>query len=249
MSYGIYLSASGVVSASHRQDVIANNLANLETTGFKRSLALFRERSAASAPDDTVRGLSGGLLVAPTRVDLSQGALEDTGNPLDVALHGEGFFALRQPDGTLRLTRDGRTTIDRDGYLVSASDGRSRLLDVRRRPILIKGFAPSMLNVDRGGRILVAGTSESLGQIGVFALPRGVAAIPDGRGRIRVPDGSLPGADAEVRGGMVERSNVDPALEMVRLMEAQRQLDANANLIRFQDQATGRLVAEVGKIS
>ena len=238
-----------MVSASHRQDVIANNLANVETAGFKRSLALFRERSAEDKPGDAVRGLSGGLLVAPSRLDVSQGALEDTNNPLDVALHGEGFFAVRQPDGSLRLTRDGRTTIDRDGYLVAASDGASRLLDARQRPILIKGFPPSMLNVDRTGRILVEGTTESLGQIGVFALPPGVPAVPDGRSRIVVPDVALPRGDAEVRGGMVERSNVDAATEMVRLMEAQRQLDANANLIRFQDEATGRLVGEVGKIA
>lgn len=248
MSYGIYLSASGVVSASHRQDVIANNLANVETAGFKRSLAVFRERRAEDKPGDGIRGLSGGLLVAPSRLDVTQGALEETNNPLDVALHGAGYLAVQQPDGSLRLTRDGRTAIDRDGYLVSASDGVSRVLDTKQRSILIHGFPPSILNVDRAGRILIKGTSESLGQIGVFALPAGAAAIPDGRSRLVVPAAALPRGDAEVRGGMVERSNVDPATEMVRLMEAQRQLDANANLIRFQDEATGRLVGEVGKI-
>lgn len=249
MSYGIYLSASGVVSASHRQDVVANNLANVETVGFKRSLAIFRERAAEEQPDDAIRGLSGGLLVAPSRLDLSQGPLEDTGNPLDLALHGEGFFAVRQPDGSVRLTRDGRTVVDRDGFLVAASDGVSRILDHRQRPILVRGFPPSMLSVDRAGRISVMGSGESLGQVGVFALPPGTPPVPEGRGRIIVSGGALPRGNAEVHGGMVERSNVDPATEMVRLMEAQRQLDANANLIRFQDQATGRLVSEVGKIS
>src|SRR5438105_2371537 len=119
MIYGLYLSATGVLANSYRQDVIANNLANSETVGFKKDLALFQQRGTEAqergTPDESSRlleGLGGGLLAAPTSMDLSQGDLEHTGNPLDVGLEGPGFFAVKESDGATRLTRDGRFMLD-----------------------------------------------------------------------------------------------------------------------------------------
>ena len=101
MIYGLYLSAAGVVSSSYRQDVIANNLANSETVGFKRDLPLFQERlteaqqrRGGSHSDPLMEGLGGGLLASPTLVDNRAGDLEHTGAPLDVAIQGDGFFAV-----------------------------------------------------------------------------------------------------------------------------------------------------------
>src|ERR1043165_5413396 len=121
MNYGLYLSATGVLTNSHRQDVIANNLANSETVGFKRNLALFQQRrteadsqGAAGLSDQTdplLEKIGGGLLLSPTYVDHSQGTLEQTGQNLDVAIHGDGFFAVQDGKQT-RLTRDGRFLVD-----------------------------------------------------------------------------------------------------------------------------------------
>ena len=104
MIYGLYLSAAGVMSSSYRQDVIANNLANSETIGFKRDLPLSRARLTAAqefraghGSDPLMEGLGGGLLASPSMVDTSSGDLEDTSNPLDVAIQGSGFFAVANP--------------------------------------------------------------------------------------------------------------------------------------------------------
>jgi len=125
--YGLYLSATGVLTNSYRQDVIANNLANAQTVGFKRSLALFQQRrteaqspDAADLSDQTdplLEHIGGGLLLAPTAIDHSQGTLEQTGQNLDLAIHGDGFFAVQDGKQT-RLTRDGRFLVDSDGHLI-----------------------------------------------------------------------------------------------------------------------------------
>src|SRR5687767_1053211 len=105
MIYGLYASASGVLSNSYRQDVIANNIANAETVGFKRDLAVFQERRTAAQraglsprrwSNPALERLGGGVGAAATYVDLSAGELETTGRPLDLAIHGEGFFAVRE---------------------------------------------------------------------------------------------------------------------------------------------------------
>jgi flagellar hook-basal body protein len=139
MNYGMYLSATGVLTNSYRQDVIANNLANAETVGFKRNLALFHERLAESitarqsgAPDSHGFNplfdlMTGGLLASPTAVDTRQGELEHTGNTLDVAIQGSGYFVV-QHGNDKHLTRDGRFMLDRAGSLIlgtHATDGRA----------------------------------------------------------------------------------------------------------------------------
>jgi flagellar basal body rod protein FlgG len=256
MIYGLYLSASGVTANSHRQDVISNNIANVETIGFRRALASFQERPLEHVEDPSARDrdprfdrLSGGLFVSPTRLDLSQAPLEQTENPLDLALRGDGFFAVRTADGSTRLTRDGRFLLDREGFVVTADSNQTRLLDVDRNPIQLEGFNAGDLVIDPTGAIRAAGSDVLLATIGVVALPRGGVPLPQGGSLLIPPGGRLPPSDATVHSGYLERSNVDPAVEVVRLMEAQRQLDANANMIRYQDQTLARLVSEVGKIA
>src|SRR5689334_2619038 len=102
MNYGLYLSAMGVLANSQRQDVIANNLANSETIGFKKDLALFQQQRTEAQisghrrqSNDLLEPLGGGLVPTGTTLDLSQGPIEATGNPLDVAITGDGYFAVR----------------------------------------------------------------------------------------------------------------------------------------------------------
>ena len=125
MNYGLYLSAMGVLANSQRQDVIANNLANAETVGFKKDLALFKEqrteaqlRGRAHQSNDLLEPLGGGLVPSGTTLDLSQGPIENTSNPLDVAIVGDGYFAVRNGEN-LMLTRAGRFQVDRNGVLAT----------------------------------------------------------------------------------------------------------------------------------
>src|SRR5438874_13613265 len=112
MTYGLWLSATGVISNSYQQDVIANNLANVETVGFKRNVPLFQQRLTEAQTrrhpgdsDQLLDRLGGGLLCAPTLVDNTAGDFEQTGNNLDVAIHGQGYLAVADAAGNRFLTR------------------------------------------------------------------------------------------------------------------------------------------------
>jgi flagellar basal-body rod protein FlgF len=251
MLYGLYLSAGGVMSSSYKQDVIANNLANSETTGFKRDIPAFRQRLTQAQEsrrpgdwsDPVLEGLGGGLFVQPSQFDLQQGAIEKTGNPLDVAIEGNGFFAVSDK-GQTRLTRDGRFRLDQHGNLINNS-GQS-VVDDRGAAISIPTDGP--VSIDAKGAILERG--KVVGQIGTFDVPDYSKLEKLGDGLLAYSDANriLP-TSTTVHGESLESSNVDPATELTELMDSQRQLEMNANMIHIQDTMLQRLVNDVGKIS
>jgi flagellar basal-body rod protein FlgB len=255
MIYGLYLSANGVMTNAHRQDVIANNLANVETTAFKRDITSFRQRlTEAQALNKTrltnpvLDHIGGGLLVSPGSVDRTQGDLEATGNNLDVAIEGRGYFAVADGKET-RLTRDGRFAIDREGFLVMNNGVGQKVLDRNFQPIQLDGRQRHAVVVGEYGQVTQHG--EPVAQIGLFDVPDPQNLAKRG-GNLLGHAGDprkLPAAPARTRAEFVERSNVDPAAELTQLMDAQRQLEANANMIRYQDATLAKLVNEVGKIT
>jgi flagellar basal body rod protein FlgG len=254
MLYGLYLSATGVITSSYRQDVIANNLANSETAGFKRDLATFYQRPTADQQNPLLAQFSnkmldkigGGTFASPTQVDTTQGTLEPTGNDLDAGILGPGFFTVGSQDGTERLTRNGRFRIDRAGRLTLATDQANPVLDPNGKPIILDPTQTTRF--DETGRIYQ--NNSAVGQLGVVDINDPTKLTKQG--------GSLFGYDAAsglrpalgtVQGGFSERSNVDPAPELTELMDAQRSLEANANMIHYQEQMLGDLVNTVGKVS
>jgi flagellar basal body rod protein FlgG len=255
MIYGLYSSASGVLTNSYRQDVIANNLANAETVGFKRDLALFRERLTEAGSDPSrsdwtnpqLEALGGGLFASPTAVDNRQGDLEQSGNSLDVAVEGSGFFMVEHAGGQ-SLTRNGQFMIDREGFLILANGTGEKVLGADRQPIQLNGALAGLTQVARDGQI----TQDKLpaGRIGLFHVADESLLTKQGGMLISHPRaGELPLSTTAMRSGFTERANVDPTTELAALMDAQRQLEANANMIRYQDATLGKLVNEVGKIS
>jgi flagellar basal body rod protein FlgG len=252
MLYGLYLSATGVLANSHRQDVIANNLANAETVGFKRDLAAFIEERTASQKlgrtpsNDSARMLEmlgGGLNHAPTAVDFSQGPIEPTGGTHDMAIRGGGFFAVRE-NGQLRLTRDGRFALNRDGHLVTATGGHT-VLDEQLMPIKLEP-GPVALGKDRQ----LTQNGVSVTKLGLFDVNDKRVLQKGGQSLLFCPalEKAIGPGSGEVVQGAIENANCEPATELSLLMDAQRQLEANANMIRYQDQTMAKLVNEVGKI-
>jgi flagellar basal-body rod protein FlgG len=253
MIYGLYLSATGVMTNSYRQDVISNNLANAETIGFKRDLALFQERRTESQerggrPGVTSPGLErlgGGALVSPTQVDASQGELEPTGNPLDVGILGKGFFAVRNNKNKTSLTREGKFMVDNTGHMVMSNDRGQQVLDDKGKPIQLALSTTTEIGQD--GTITQDGVPVA--RLGLFNVPDRLKLVKQGGGMLSYPDiGKMTASTAQLQSKFVERSNVDPATELANLMQSQRQLEANANMIRYQDETLGRLVNDVGKI-
>ena len=255
MIYGLYLSAGGVMSSSYRQDVIANNIANAETVGFKRDVALFKERlteaqeSRARAGDTNglLEAIGGGMRLRPSHIDTAAGEFEPTGENMDVAIEGDGYF-LVDDAGDTRLTRNGDFRIE-DGHLVLADGSGRQVFDPQHRPIPLDGRLAHDTLIAKDGQITQAG--QPVGRLGVFDVADPSRLTKHGGTLLNHPDAAnlAPNRNAQVRSEFVERANVDPTTELASLMEAQRELEANANMIRYQDQTLGRLVNEVGKIS
>lgn len=253
MNYGLYLSATGVMANSYRQDVIANNLANAESTGFKRDVPIFQERlteaqanrALARRSNPLMENLGGGLKLAPTAIDFTAGDLELTGRTLDVGIEGNGFFAVREGKQTL-LTRDGRLLIDKDGNLITGGTNPARVLDHEGNPIQLNPNLPTQ--IDETGQIYQQ--EQVVGRLGVYDVADHRQLMKMGEGRFLAgPDaGSMTQGSGLVRSGFLERANVSPASELTQLIETQRLLEANANMIRYQDAMLGRLVNDVGKI-
>ncbi len=253
MIYGLYLSASGVLANSYRQDVISNNLANAETVGFKRDLTLFRERLTAAQEsrrpqdwsDPQLEKVGGGMFVNPTLVDSRPGEMERTGRSLDVAVQGEGYFAVKQGADT-RLTRDGQFMVSPAGELILSNAHGEKVLNPKGNPIKLQ--LDSSVSITRDGTINQSG--RPVAQLGLFDVANRAGLTKIGGNLMSAEAaGPLRKATGSVQGEFIERANVDSTTELAELMDAQRQLEANANMIRSQDEMLQRLVQDVGKIS
>jgi flagellar basal body rod protein FlgG len=253
MLYGLYLSATGVMTNSYRQDVIANNLANSETIGFKKDLAMFRQRPTAaeespekiSWTNPLLQGIGGGTLAEPTVVDTSEGSLEKTDSPVDAAIDGSGFFTVSD-NGKTRLTRNGQFIINNNQ--LQTVNGNNAVLDASGNPIKMDGTLRDSTVIGQDGTITQAG--KVVGKLAVVDTPdpallknEGGTLFSYARPQELTPSASI------VRGQTIEDANVDPATELTQLMDAQRQLEANANMIHYQDSTLDKLINEVGKVS
>ena len=251
MIYGLYLSASGVLANSYRQDVIANNIANSETVGFKKDLTMLQQRPTAAQQtgrwgqtDPLLEPLGGGLLAARPATDSMPGDVEPTGNNFDIALQGDGFLAVSS-QGKMHLTRNGQMILDRSGRLVLSNNPSQAVLDNKQNPIVLDSTTPTTFATDG----TIAQHGKPVARLGLFNVPAGSDLQKEGGTLLKIPDGAaLSEAQPSVHSGFLERSNVDPSSELTALMETQRELEANANMIHIQDETLDKLVNDVGRI-
>lgn len=260
MNYGLYLSASGVLTNLYRQDVFSNNLANVKTVGFQRDLAMIHQRSAESIEDPTLAGnshelldkLGGGVFAGPQSISFKNGPMEHTGNPLDVALEAEKtFFNVRaaNPEGDdsgIRLTRDGRFSRDAEGYLVTIAGGH-HVLDDADQPIELGEGGE--VTIDPTGRIFVEG--QVVARLGIKTVSDTDALTKRGKNLL-----GWEGADIRtdpptvaMRAGFVEASGVDPVVTLMNLIAATKAVSGNANLIRYHDTLMDRAVNTLGRVA
>ncbi len=255
MIYGLYLSASGVITNSYRQDVISNNIANAETVGFKKDLAILQQRPAAAQEtghenksNPMLENIGGGLLAA--RSSPSIPARANTSPPetqwISPSTATASSPSTATPGGKMHLTRNGQLILNRNGTLALSNNPAQAILDDKKSPITLDGTQP--ISIASDGTITQAG--KTVARIGIFDAGNPAALQKDGGTLLSIPAGTkLTPATPIVRTGFVERSNVDPATEMVELMDTQRQLEANANMIQIQDQTLDKLVNDVGKVT
>lgn len=185
------------------------------------------------------------MLTTGTVVDSSQGEQQTTGNPLDVALQGDGYFAVKS-GSQIRLTRNGQFMVDRQGNLIMANGAGNPVLDNKQLPIHLESTAP--VEIDKDGTI--SQNSKPIGRLGVFTVTDPKKIVAQGGTLLAYPsDQDLIPASASFRSGAIERSNVDTTTELTSLMDVQRQLQANANMIQTQDETLDKLINDAGKIS
>jgi len=250
MDASMWVAKTGLDAQQTRMNVISNNLANVNTTGYKRDRAVFEDmlyqnvrqpggRTDANSQARTGLVLGTGVRVVDTEKIHAQGNMMTTQNPLDMAIAGGGFFQIAQADGSIAYTRDGGFKLSATGQIVTSSGA---LL----QPAITVPANASALTVGRDGTVsieLTGGGNQVLGQIQVarFVNPSGLQSLgqnllketpASGPPQVLVP--GLGGAGSIVQGAM-EASNVNVVEEMVSMIETQRAYEINSKAISAVD--------------
>jgi flagellar basal-body rod protein FlgF len=254
---GLYKSAWGAMASQIRQEAIANNMANVNTAGFRPDWVVMRSyRSRAEQLDGAVSPQAravwqagGGGMVAETRTAQVSGPVRNTGVATDLAIVGErGFFTVEK-EGQVRYTRAGNFRVDAAGLLVTA-DGGWRVLGEDGLPMEV---GTSDFRVDNDGWVRRAGPDgeEEVGQLALadFAAPSQLHKV--GGVLFSAPAGAAGRAETgelRVEQGALEMSGTNAAQTMVTMIEALRSYEANMNFVRIQDQLLGRAVSEIARL-
>jgi len=221
MDSGYYAAMTGLVARTQALDTAAANLANVQTPGYRAEREYFR--SVLLGPDalDSQLGktVNNYGLLGGDRLNLAQGALTQTGNSIDLAIEGEGFFEVQTPNG-LRFTRDGSFHRTQAGQLVTAAG--EPVLSSTGQPIPVP---PGEVTVGSSGVLSVAG--GVVATVGVFTFPQGTQLTPEGTNRYLPPEKVLPvlSANASVHQGAIEAANQDVIQGSLDLIVMQRQAE------------------------
>lgn len=243
MNSGIYGAISGNLAMMNQLDVLANNLANVNTPGYKKDTIRFESVLAATASQgDSGAVDTPALVMQEYSVDFSSGVMKLTDNTFDLALDGEGFFVVNTPDGQA-YTRQGNFRIDANGKLVTV-DGYEVLGG--GAPILIDGGTVSF---DSEGKIFVEGLETGTIDVVDFPKPYDLRKIGSA---LFMPNSDAarpsPARETLVMQGHLEGSNVNVLEEMVRMIETTRSSESCQKMIQNYDQMTAKAVNDLGKV-
>jgi flagellar basal-body rod protein FlgG len=257
MIRSLFIARTGLDAQQTNLDVIANNIANVSTNGFKRSQAVFqdllyqtlRQPGAQSSQQTQIpSGLMLGTGVRPISTEhiFTQGGLTQTGNSLDIAINGQGFFQIQMPDGTLAYTRDGSFQQDSQGQIVTASG-------FPLSPAVTIPSNATSVTISRDGIVSVvqpgtaAPTQVGTIQLATFVNPGGLQSTGENlfveTASSGTPTPGTPGTNGAglLQQAFVETSNVNVAEELVNMIQAQRAFELNSRVITTSDQMLAKL--------
>jgi flagellar basal-body rod protein FlgG len=263
MVRGLYQGSGAMQYLIEKTDVIGNNIANSSTNGFKRQGVFFRqlidaEQALENDQIHTMETAKGdrytmqlhrgcnppGTPYTPegdisTYTDFTEGGIRETGNPLDVAITGEGYFVVETPQGTA-YTRDGQFKVDRTGKLVTA---QGYPVSGEGGPIQITG---EKVSIAEDGTISVDGNRVNKLALRAFDEEK---LVQNRDGLVVLPESNTPqSVEPHVQQGMLETSNVNPVREMVEMIAAQRHYDANSKVIQTIDSSLQKSVNDIGRV-
>jgi len=234
MLEGMYAAAAGMAAQQQQIDAIGNDLANASTTGYKAERVGFRDllyNQIDQAGTTTTAGA--GAAAQTIGANQAQGATQRTGDPLDLAIEGSGYFTVKRADGSTALTRDGAFEVDAQGRLTTAEG------DLVQPPITLpQGVSPGEVSIAPDGKV-TGPAGRAIGQITLVEV-----ASPD---HLLAAGGSLlatsaasgatrPVATAKIQQGALEGSNVDTATEMVKMISTQRSYQLESSAIQTENQ-------------
>ena len=237
--------SSGLTAQSIRMDTVGNNIANVNSTGFKKSSVVFEdllyqeiERLGMPVGENVFSG--SGVRVSETKKDFRQGSLMETGRDFDLAVDGHGFLGVELPNGETAFTRDGSFSLDGEGFLVTSGG-------LRVYPYVQVPENWERITVNHTGEVIITyedGMREEIGMLAIFDVPNPGGMISLGRGLYSPTDASgaavqgVPGSDGlgVIKQGFLELSNVDLGEEMAEMILAQRSFQLNAKLIHTFDE-------------
>ena len=251
----LYSAATGMIGMETKLDVVANNLANMSTTAFKRDRANFedliyhheqfpgmQDSAGQYTPTGTQVGM--GVRVQSTQTEFSEGTLSQTGQELDVAIEGQGFLQVTNPDGMIVYTRAGNFSKNANGNLVVGSANDGRLLEP---PIVIPPDAQAISISPEGVVSVMQQGSNQMSQVGQiqmasFVNPQGLLKL--GQNLYRETDASgaptvsNPGQNGlgTLQQGMLESSNVEPVQELIDMITTQRAFELNSQSVKAADE-------------
>ena len=259
MLRGLYVAASGMITETRRTDVIANNIANAASSGYKRDEAIHQEfapmllKRINDNQDDAVTSFRGfrleqrpprvgnlglGAYTAEIATDHMQGGMKTTGNMLDLAVSGEGYFAIQTPQG-VRYTRDGSFYRQANGALVTARG--QAVLNAQNRPIML----PDSANITIGAKGEIMDGQRRIDTLQFVQFDDRRAVLKQGDNLYRPQQGAQPqAATGDIQ---LENSNVNIASEMVSLINNYRIYEAGSRALVTQDSMTDKTVNEVGR--
>ncbi|NLP37372.1 MAG: flagellar basal-body rod protein FlgF [Firmicutes bacterium] len=245
MIRGLYTAASGMMAQVVRQETIGNNLANSDTVGFKQDLTILqtgRENDVVRIPQERLQrqeiigSMDLGVLVSLQHTSFAQGPLQETGQALDLAITGNGFFTVETPEG-MRYTRNGAFNLDAERFLVTAEG--DRVLGVLGPVQLPEGE----VQIAPEGQILVNGQLIDTLRLVEFADPGQLQKTGSGYWSTEQAELDFNG---QVQQGYLEGANVQPAEEMARMVAVLRLYETNQRVLQAHDQLTGKIVNEIG---
>jgi len=256
MIKGFYAAISAMVAGAARQETLAHNLANLDTPGFKQilnSLDEFTHTPVVFSPGNITRSstlravgnLGLGVELNPEVTNFAAGALKTTGNKLDFAIQGEGFFRLQTPEGE-RYTRDGRFLLDAQGNLVNVNG--FKVLDQNGQPIVMPEDVTPEVSTD--------GTLRANGRV---IAQIGLALFDDPQNQLErdsyntfralVPPSNNPQTSRGlIHQGALEMSNVNPSQLMAQMVMIARSYEAAQQMAQLQDELLGQVIRTLGRI-
>jgi flagellar basal-body rod protein FlgF len=251
MIRGIYTTAAALATATLRLGVVSNNIANASSPGYRQDRLpeevgkpIDLMRWAVDAQGHSVGSITLGPQVGVSQLDLTPGPIQETSNPLDLALAGSGFFAVQAADGSTRYTRDGGFHAAVDGSL-RARDG-SAVLDTNGQPMVL----PVGADVSVAADVTVVASGTAVAKLQVVDFAAGQQLTKVGNGMFTAPAGVVgqPTTGTQLYQGYLEGSNVDMSETMVASMNLVRAYESNQKMLQMQDETLKTTVNDVGKV-